>query len=124
MYNNNYLNSDERWEEFWLNVVINVEFSDEVSYDVKNENEIPNYLKSKTDNESFGLLKVEEKYKENLELMLKNMIDISEEKTIIFSSQYKENDKEIILGTITIDIFLKKLFDKEILANVYYIISV
>ena len=107
-----------------MNVVINVEFSNEVSYDVKNENEISNYLKSKTDNESFGLLKVEEKYKENLELMLKNMIDISEEKTIIFSSQYKENDKEIILGTITIDTFLKKLFDKEILANVYYIISV
>ena len=81
-----------------MNVVINVEFSNEVSYDVKNENEISNYLKSKTDNESFGLLKVEEKY--------------------------KENDKEIILGTITIDTFLKKLFDKEILANVYYIISV
>lgn len=118
-----YLNSEERWEELCGEVVVDVIFSDGIDYDKKWVEEIPNYLKSGTEYESFGILRIEKKYRKNLELMLKNMIEISEIKTIIFSSQYENNEKNLILGIIKLDVFLEKLFSKEILANTHYIVS-
>ena len=118
-----YLNSDERWEKLWETVIIDIIFPDEINYPQESEDEIPDYLKSKTDDESFGVLKVEDKYRGDLELMLRNMIEMSEVQSIIFASQYQDNNKEIILGTIQIEVFLEKLFKNEILANVFYVLS-
>ena len=94
----------------------------DVDYNKEIIEKVPGYLKSETEYESFGILKVEEKYLEDLELMFENMIENSEVKTIIFSSQYEKNEKNLVLGTIKLDVFLKKLFSKEILANTHYII--
>ena len=117
------MNSDERWEKLWGTVIIDIVFPDEINYPKESEDEIPDYLKSKTDDESFGVLKVEDKYRGDLELMLRNMIEMSEVQSIIFASQYQDNNKEIILGTIQIEVFLEKLFKNEILANVFYVLS-
>ena len=85
----------------------------DVDYNKEIIEKVPGYLKSETEYESFGILKVEEKYLEDLELMFENMIENSEVKTIMFSSQYEKKWEKFSAWNNKIRCFFEKIIFKR-----------
>lgn len=62
-------------------------------------------------------------YLPGLEDVVRRLVKASPRKTILFQTRYQGGDWELLFGTMTVDAFLRRMREGQLLFNVCYLVT-